>query len=103
PPKITISETSTHHTARRPVGMFMLARCVAIVLTLIGSALFVLGPVVALPAGGGVLVGPAIDRGHLAPVAVRRGRVRRPLERVRLPRVLLGLGAAHHAVDEVDD
>src|SRR5215831_14519946 len=35
PPKITISETSTHHTARRPVGIPIALRVVAIVLALL--------------------------------------------------------------------
>src|SRR4029077_14775756 len=99
---MTISETSTHHTARRPVGMFMLARCVAMVLVLMGSALLVLRPVIEVAARRRVLVRTAIDGGHLAPVAVPPPRIRRPLERVRLPRILLGPRAPQHAVDEVE-
>src|ERR1043166_9006010 len=102
PPKMTISESSTHQTASRPVGMPMLARCVAMVFTLMASCPLVLGPVVGVAAGDRVLVRTAVHGRHLRPVAVRRRRVGRPLQRVRLPWVPQRLRAPDQAVDEVE-
>src|SRR5216117_3591215 len=105
PPKITISEHSTHHTASRPVGIPIALRVVAIVCALnVRSPLsrrLVLRPVVLGAVRDAVLVGPAVDDRQLGPVAVGRRRLGRPLQRVRSPRVLLGFRAADQAVDEV--
>src|SRR5262249_33429917 len=91
PPKITISQHSTHHTASRPVGIPIALRVVAIVCALNGrsplSRRLVLRPVILDAARGAVLVGAAVDGRHLGPVAVRRRRFGRPLQRVRAPRV----------------
>src|SRR5690606_41890866 len=107
PPKITISEAMTHHTARRPVGIPAALRVVAIGRADIrllsarsrgrgsrpASGRDVLRPVVLLAARHAVLVGAAIHARHLvgAPVAVRRRRPGRPLECVGVPRVLARL------------
>src|SRR5262245_37389748 len=105
PPKITISEHSTHHTASRPVGIPVALRVVAIVCALnVRSPLsrrLVLRPVVLGAARDAVLIGTAVDARHLGPVAVRRRRLGRPVQRVGAPRILLGLGTADQAVDEV--
>src|SRR5262245_8027218 len=107
PPKTTISETSTHHTASRSVGIPIALRVVAIVCaltpSLLGSARLVLRPVILGASRDAVLVGAAVDVRQFGSVAVRRRRFGRPFQRVRAPRVLLGLGPADQAADEVVD
>ena len=67
-------------------------------------ARLVLHHVVRRGVGVAVLVRPAVDLRDLAgPVAVRRRRGRRPLQAVRLPRVLAGLLALERAPEEVHE
>src|SRR5580765_3320299 len=104
PPKITISEHSTHQMASRPVGIPIALRSVAIVCALTlspCSGRLVLRPVVLLASRNAVLVRAAVDLGQLGPVAVGRRRVGGPIQRVRTPRVFLGLRPADDAGDEV--
>src|SRR5574339_595100 len=64
----------------------------------------VLHHVVARRVGVTVLVRPAMDLGDGAhPVAVRRGRLGRPLQAVGVPRVLAGLLALERAPEEVHE